>query len=134
MARMKAMKDPRPVNLDLFSIRFPLPAITSILHRISGAFLFLATAGLLDLLDLSLNSAAEFAAVQQLLVGLPARLLLWLVLTGLAYHLIAGCRHLLMDMGIGESLRGGVLGAYAVLLLSIAAAVAIGVWLELWSG
>lgn len=123
------MKDPRPVNLDLFSIRFPLPAITSILHRISGAFLFLVVAGLLYLLDLSLDSAAGFAAAAELLAGLPARLLLWLVLTGLAYHLIAGCRHLLMDMGIGESLQGGVLGAYAVLLLSAVAAVGLGVWL-----
>ena len=125
------MKDGRPVNLDLFSIRFPLPAITSILHRISGAFLFLATAGLLYLLDLSLGSAAGFAAAQELLAGLPARLLLWLALSGLAYHLIAGCRHLLMDLGLGESLRGGVLTAYGVLLLSAAAAVGLGLWLGL---
>ncbi|HLF66576.1 MAG TPA: succinate dehydrogenase, cytochrome b556 subunit, partial [Gammaproteobacteria bacterium] len=31
----------RPINLNLFTIRFPLPAIVSILHRVSGVFLFL---------------------------------------------------------------------------------------------
>ena len=32
---------PRPVYLDLVRIRLPLPGIVSILHRITGAVLFL---------------------------------------------------------------------------------------------
>jgi len=47
----------------------------------------------------------------------------------LAYHVIAGVRHLLMDLGIGESLEGGKRGAISVLLLGVVAAALIGVWL-----
>ena len=123
------MSSKRPVNLDLFTIRFPLPAITSIMHRISGAFLFPAVGGLLYLLELSLASESGFAEAGRLLDSLAAKALLWLVLSALAYHFIAGCRHLLMDLGIGESLAGGLLGARLILLLSVLAAVGLGVWL-----
>ena len=121
--------DKRPVNLDLFSLKFPLPAIASIMHRVSGAFLFLGVGGLLYLLDMSLSSEAGFATMLALFDSLTARVLLWLVLTALAYHLIAGCRHLLMDMGIGEGRVTGPLAARLALLLSLAAAAALGVWL-----
>ena len=40
MAEM-AIKKKRPKNLDLPTIRLPLPGILSIIHRISGAVLFL---------------------------------------------------------------------------------------------
>ncbi|MGI9251105.1 MAG: succinate dehydrogenase, cytochrome b556 subunit [Pseudohongiellaceae bacterium] len=123
------MNNKRPVNLDIFSIRFPLPAITSILHRVSGAFLLLGIGGLLYLLDMSLASEAGFAAAGELLAEPLARIVLWLILTALAYHFIAGCKHLLMDMGIAEGKASGNLAARLVLVLFAATAIALGVWL-----
>ena len=123
------MNDNRPRNLDFRTLRLPLPAITSILHRISGAFLFLGIALLLYLLDTSLSSAAGFAQVAQWLDQLWVKLILWSVVAALAYHLIAGGKHLLMDMGIGESFAGGLLGAKLVIVFSALLILAAGVWL-----
>lgn len=122
------MKDNRPVNLNLFAFKFPLPAITSILHRISGVILFLGTAVLLYLLDLSLQSPQGFAQVTDLLAAPLTKLLVWAILAGLMYHLIAGVKHLIMDLGIGETLQGGRTGAVITLVLSVIAIAATGVW------
>ena len=122
------MKDNRPVNLNLFAFKFPLPAITSILHRISGVILFLGTAVLLYLLDLSMQSPEGFSQVADLLAAPLAKLVVWAILAGLMYHLIAGAKHLIMDLGIGETRQGGRTGAVITLVLSVIAIAAAGVW------
>lgn len=123
------MKDNRPVNIDLTTFKYPLPAITSILHRISGVVIFAGIALLLYLLQLSLESAAGFAEVAALLDSMLIKFLSWSMLAALLFHLIAGIKHLLMDMGIGESLAGGVLAAKLTLVFSIIAMIAAGFWL-----
>ncbi|MCH7672014.1 MAG: succinate dehydrogenase, cytochrome b556 subunit [Proteobacteria bacterium] len=123
------MKDNRPVNIDLTTFKFPLPAITSILHRISGVVIFAGVALLLYLLQLSLESAAGFAEVAALLDNMLIKFLSWSVLAALLFHLIAGIKHLLMDMGIGESLAGGVLAAKLTLVFSCIAMIAAAYWL-----
>lgn len=122
------MKDNRPKNLNLTTIHFPLPAIVSILHRISGVLIFAGTALLLWLLAVSLSSEQGFSRVQQWLDMMAVRLLLWAVLAGLLFHLIAGIRHLLMDAGIGESLEGGRRGSFMVIVISLISFVLAGVW------
>ncbi len=117
------VKDTRPVNLDLTTVKFPLPAITSILHRISGVALFFGIGVVLYLLQLSLESEAGFERVTELLRATPVKLMVWLILTGLLYHLIAGIKHLLMDWGLGESREGALRGAQITLILALAAAV-----------
>ena len=52
---------PRPKYLDLFRIRLPLPALVSILHRISGIALFVFAWALLYLLQESLRSPESHA-------------------------------------------------------------------------
>lgn len=74
-------------------------------------------------------SADGFARVEQWLNQLPVKLLLWAVLAGLLYHFIAGIKHLLMDMGIGETFAGSLFGAKLVIALSALAIVLTGVWL-----
>lgn len=123
------MKDTRPVNLNLFVFRWPITAITSILHRLSGVLIFLGTALLLYLLQMSLTSQAGFNDAAELLQGFWVKLALWAVVSGLLYHLIAGIKHLLMDVGIGETLSGGKTGAILVLVLSTIAIVIAGVWI-----
>ena len=117
------VKDTRPVNLDLTTVKFPLPAITSILHRISGVGLFFGIGVVLYFLQLSLESEAGFERVLELLSAAPVKLTIWLILAGLLYHLIAGIKHLLMDWGLGESREGALRGAQVTLVLAIVAAV-----------
>lgn len=123
------MKKKRPVNLNLFTIRFPLPAIISILHRISGFALFLFIPFLLWLLHTSLASVEQFANLQQLLTAVPAKIILILLIASLFYHLFAGIRHLLMDAQIGETLKGANLGAILTLIFSAICTVIVGYWL-----
>ena len=123
------VKTARPVNLNLFSIKWPVTALVSIAHRISGVLLFLAMPALLYLLELSLSSEAGFRQAGAMLSAPIPRLLGWLLAVALLYHLIAGCRHLLMDIGFGETWRGGKAGAQAVVALSALAAILAGIWL-----
>jgi succinate dehydrogenase / fumarate reductase, cytochrome b subunit len=126
---VKPAKTKRPVNLDFQTIRFPMPAISSILHRISGVFIFAGVFVLLWLLSESLSSEQGFLRVQDWMDTLWVKLLVWAVLAGLLYHLVAGIKHLLMDMGIGETLPGVVLSSRLVLLVSAVAIILAGVWL-----
>ncbi|AOE49664.1 succinate dehydrogenase, cytochrome b556 subunit [Kangiella sediminilitoris] len=118
----------RPKNLDLTTVSFPVPAISSILHRITGVVLFIAVPILLWMLQKSLDSAGYAELQAMFSESIVWQFILWAILTSVAYHVIAGVRHLLMDLGIGETLEGGRRGAWAVLLLSVISAVLLGVW------
>lgn len=122
------MTEKRPVNLDIGTIKLPITAYVSILHRASGVALIGAIAILLGLLSYSLKSAEDFASVQACLASLPMKLLMWAVLAAFIYHLFAGIKHLIMDMGIGETLEGGKLGAMLVLVFVAIGVVLAGVW------
>lgn len=119
----------RPVNLDITTISLPVAGFVSFFHRISGIFLFAGMAVLLWMLDSSLDSQESFAAVRDVSASLIFKVILWAVLAALAYHTVAGIRHLIMDFGIGESLKGGQIGARIVLVISIILIALIGVWL-----
>ena len=123
------MKQQRPVNLDLTKFKWPLAAITSILHRISGVFIFFGIALLLYFLDLSLESEAGFRQVTDMLANPWVKLLTWAIVAGLLYHLIAGAKHLVMDLGIGETKSGARTGAMTTLVLATVAIVISGVWI-----
>lgn len=122
------MNSQRPVNLDLRTIKLPITAYTSILHRISGVLLFIGVAVLLYALDLSLASEEGFAQVKECLQSPLAKLVIWGLLSALLYHLVAGVRHLVMDMGVGETLEGGKRGSQIVNVVSAVLIVLLGVW------
>ncbi len=120
------IKKKRPKNLDLKSIRLPLPGILSIIHRISGAWLFLLLPVLLWMLQSSLSSAETFAVVKDL-VGNP---LVKIILFGLIYlymhHFCAGIRYLLLDLHKGVDLESARLSSKIVFVVSIALTLIIG--------
>ncbi|TQV77147.1 succinate dehydrogenase, cytochrome b556 subunit [Aliikangiella marina] len=122
------MNKNRPVNLNLAAFSFPVTSISSIVHRITGVLLFLSIPFCLWALDQSLTPDG-FVKVKAVLSGVFAKIILWAILSMLAYHIIAGVRHLLMDAGIGETLEGGRAGAYAVIVLGVVVAALIGVWI-----
>jgi succinate dehydrogenase / fumarate reductase cytochrome b subunit len=119
----------RPVNLDINTIDLPITAYASITHRITGLVLCAAVLVLLWFLNKSLASEADFIEVQQILSSTPIKVLMFLFLAPFWYHLVAGIRHLVMDMGIGESLEGGRLGAKIVFIVSAILIAITGVWL-----
>ncbi|MDO8332520.1 MAG: succinate dehydrogenase, cytochrome b556 subunit [Pseudomonas sp.] len=123
------MKSQRPVNLDLRTIKLPITAYTSILHRASGVILFIGLAIMLYALDKSLASEEGFAQVKACMTSPLAKLVIWGLLSALLYHLVAGLRHLIMDMGVGETLEGGKLGSQIVLAVSAVIIVLAGVWI-----
>lgn len=123
------MNDKRPVNLDLSTLKFPVMAITSILHRLSGLAIFFALPLLLYLLDNSLNSSKGFADVVALIDNSLIKIILWGVLVAFAYHLLAGIRHMIMDLGVGESLAMGKRTASIVIIAATIAAILLGVWI-----
>lgn len=122
------MKQNRPKNLNLATVKFPITAISSILHRITGVVLFFALPLLLWALQKSFNPEGFVELKDHLNHSFICQFILWAILASLAYHVIAGVRHLFMDMGLGESYEGGKRGAIAVLVLSAVAAVLLGVW------
>ncbi|MCK0536140.1 succinate dehydrogenase, cytochrome b556 subunit [Alcanivorax sp. CY1518] len=125
---MATVNDKRPVNLDLTTIKFPVPALASISHRISGIAIFVALPILLWMLDRSLASPESFAQLKACLANPWAKLVLWGVLAALSYHLVAGTRHLIMDLGFGDTLEAGRRGAVLVFIISIVLIVLAGVW------
>lgn len=104
----------------------PMPAIASITHRITGVLLVAGAAVLLWLLDESLASEEGFNAVKALTDSFLCKLLVWGVLSALIYHSVAGVKHLIMDMGYGETLEGGVAGAKLVFVISILLIILVG--------
>ena len=126
------MTDKRPVNLSIPTIHLPVTAYVSILHRISGLVLIGAFAVFLYLLHFSLASAHDFAKVANMMKSLPCKLLIWSLLAALIYHSCAGVRHLVMDMGIGESLKGGVTGAKITLSVSALLILISFFWVMSW--
>jgi succinate dehydrogenase / fumarate reductase cytochrome b subunit len=107
-------------------IRMPLPAFVSILHRVSGAILFVMLWLLLCLLGSSLESAQSFAAFKTW-VGHP---LVKMVLIGLLWaylhHFCAGIRHLAMDMHKGLELETARTTSKVVLAVSLVLTAVIG--------
>ncbi|WP_422460728.1 MULTISPECIES: succinate dehydrogenase, cytochrome b556 subunit [unclassified Endozoicomonas] len=122
------MNSKRPVNLDITTIKLPLPAYTSILHRISGVILFIGLGFILYGLELSLASEESFDALKALLSAPLAKFIIWGILSALIYHLIAGVKHLLMDMDVGDGKESGSLGSIVTLVLSTVLIILAGVW------
>jgi succinate dehydrogenase / fumarate reductase cytochrome b subunit len=125
----RAVNSKRPVNLDLTTIQFPLPALTSIAHRITGVILFVGLIFAFWALDKSLSSPEGFAAVKDALANnILAKLIAWGLLSALAFHFVAGIKHMLMDAGYGVTLEAGTKKAQAIVVISAVLIILAGVW------
>lgn len=119
----------RPVYLNLFRIRLPLPGLVSIMHRASGALLFLLLPLLLYALQSSLTSAQGFAEVQAWFRLPLVKLLLIGVAWAYLHHFCMGLRYLALDLDIGVDLPQARFSSWLVLAVSIGATLLIGAWL-----
>jgi succinate dehydrogenase / fumarate reductase cytochrome b subunit len=120
----------RPVYLNLLEIRQPLPAIVSILHRISGALLFLF--GIPWLLGIVAASRApeSFAALRAGFASPFMKLALLIGIWAYLHHFCAGLRYLLFDLRVASELPAARRSAALVLVVSLALTVVIGA--RLW--
>lgn len=124
-----ALKKERPVYLSLTQFKFPITAIASIVHRITGVLLFVGIAYLIWLLDLGLDSQTGFAEAQAVLAEPLPKLVLIGVLGLLTYHLVAGVKHMVMDFHVGDTFEAASAASYAVFAISILLTLALGVWI-----
>ena len=121
---MKKQIKNRPKNLNLFTIRLPINAVVSILHRASGVGLFLALPLVLLALQYSLGSPESYAILTNLFDSWFIKLLLIGLAWAFFHHFFAGIRHLLQDIHWMTSLQKARFSGKAVLYL-VALAVAI---------
>lgn len=119
---------------DLPGYRLPMAGIVSILHRISGALMFILLPFIIWLFDKSLSSEISFAKFTAafnvglwvfpgFLIKLVALALIWAYL----HHLIAGLRHLWMDIShAAVSKEFGKSSAVVTLALSLSLTAILG--------
>lgn len=121
-----AIKKKRPKNLDIMSIRLPLPGILSIIHRISGAAIFLLLPVLLWLFQSSLTSPETFATFKSVVGNPLVKLILFGLIWLYMHHFCAGIRYLLLDLHKGIDLASARLSSKIVFAVSIALTLIIG--------
>ncbi|QBZ84075.1 Succinate dehydrogenase cytochrome b556 subunit [Hydrogenovibrio crunogenus] len=125
--------DNRPVYLNLFKFHFPLNAILSILHRITGVLLVLSLGiGLIWLHGMILQPDA-YAENLQILTHPIGQLVLTLGGLSLWFHWLSGLRHLAMEHDLGgllSQLERSRLSAQVLLLIFVIGSL----WLlwEIW--
>ena len=129
---------PRPAytNIHVSQIvayRLPVAGIVSILHRVSGALMFVLLPLVVWLLDVSLTSEVSYERFANAFVAgvgfVPAFVLKLVVLAliwSFLHHLVAGVRHLWMDATHSVSLQQGRLSALVTLGVSGALTVVLG--------
>jgi succinate dehydrogenase / fumarate reductase cytochrome b subunit len=128
MDKKEATPQFRNINVfrDLTSYRLPAAGIVSILHRVSGAILFLSLPALVWLFDALKNDAERYRQVSQAfgegifwIPGWAIQVLSVVLIWAILHHAIAGLRHLYMDATHRVDLRFGRLSAIATLVLSV---------------
>jgi succinate dehydrogenase / fumarate reductase, cytochrome b subunit len=118
---------------DLPTYRLPVAGWVSILHRVSGALMFLLLPFIIWLFDVSVSSEYSFARFTALFsagVGpvpgwffkLVALALIWSYL----HHIVAGVRHLWMDIRHAVSKEFGRSSAIVTLVLSLGLTAVLG--------
>ncbi len=117
------MNKKRPLNINPLTIKLPIPALVSICHRVSGVVVFLFIPAILCLLGHSLESKASFDEMLAWMQAPVWKIFIWVLAVGLYFHVVAGLRHLLMDIHLGESLIAARISAMVVFGLSFAFAV-----------
>jgi len=99
--------------------RLPAPGMVSIMHRVSGALMFLLLALVIWLLELSLGSELSFVRLKDVAAQWWAKLIFLVLVWALLHHLAAGIRYLLLDLHVGIEKAASVKSALAVFAVSL---------------
>lgn len=104
-------------------------AIASVLHRISGVVLFILLPVIIFLLGQSVHSEEAFNQLKISLNEPCYKVIIWAFSTALIYHVLAGIRHMIMDLGFGEELCAGRRSSIAVIVLAVILTIVLGIWI-----
>lgn len=120
----EAVKQARPEfrNIGISQIakyRLPWAGKVSILHRVSGAMMFLLLPFVLYLFEQSITSELSFAKFSALLSGGFVKLVVLALIWGYLHHFCAGIRFLLLDVHVGVSKPASAKSAISVLVVSL---------------
>ncbi len=85
----------------LFTYRLPPAGRVSILHRVSGALLFLALPLIVSIFAMSIVSEAGFLALSTITGFLPVKLIFLVLVWAYLHHFCAGIRYLTLDLHMG---------------------------------
>ena len=113
------LKQKRPVFLNLWQIRFPVTAVMSIMHRLTGVLLFIAIPFFIYALQLSLESEAGFQIVAGYADSIVIKFVIVLMVWSLLHHLLAGVRYLLLDIDLGIEKQQAKLTAWLVIISAL---------------
>ena len=119
----------RPKNLNLFTIRLPINAVVSILHRASGMALFLVLPALLWALNALVQSEQSYVQLSLILQHWLVKLFLIALSWAFFHHFYAGLRHLAMDVHWMPSLQKARLSSRMVLVLVVLTVVLFAAWI-----
>jgi len=118
---------------DLTTYRLPAAGWVSILHRISGALMFLLLPLIVWLFDTSVSSEISFERFSSafsvgigFVPGWLFKLVVLAIIWAYLHHLIAGVRHLYMDARHAVTKEFGKSSAVATLVLSIGLTLVLG--------
>ncbi len=118
---------PRPKHLNLLKIKQPLPAIVSILHRISGVLLFFPGIPLLlYCLQLLLGSESSFHVLYTFFDHSFTKIVLITTIWFFLHHFCAGIRYLALDLHYGITLANTRTSSKIVIISGITLTLLIG--------
>lgn len=121
------MNKKRPKHLALHLIKLPLAGFVSILHRVSGAILFLALPFLLWMFHASLRSIDTYSHLIEFLQNPLSKLVCIGLLWAFLHHFCAGIRYLAIDLHFASSLARARSSSKWVLGISLALTLLIGI-------
>jgi succinate dehydrogenase / fumarate reductase cytochrome b subunit len=103
----------------LMHYRLPLAGVVSILHRVSGALMFLLLPFVLYLFEKSITSEISFNYLQGYVRHWSVKLAILALSWAYLHHLCGGIRHLIMDSHIGLTKEGARKSARIVFAVSL---------------
>lgn len=133
MSELAKKSRPQFRNIHITQIlkyRLPAAGVMSILHRVSGAGLFLTLPLLVWLFDLSLSSELSYVRLMELLASPFLKIILCGLAWAFIHHFFAGLRHLASDLHIGLTKEQGASWASGV--MGLALALSFVVWLKIF--
>jgi succinate dehydrogenase / fumarate reductase cytochrome b subunit len=110
----------------LTSYKLPWSGKVSILHRVSGALLFLSLPFILYLFDKSITSEISFITFSEMVANPLIKLFILALIWGFLHHFCAGIRFLMLDTHRGIEKHQIQKSAITVLVVSLALTLVLG--------
>lgn len=119
----------RPKNLNLLTIRLPINAVVSIMHRVSGMVLFLLLPLGLWILQRSLSNQADYVQIVETFDFWFAKVVIIALLWPFFHHFYAGLRHLAQDLHWMHGLHQASQSSRALIALDFLSVMLVAYWI-----